>query len=52
MEGSMDDPKHDTHWVWWSFVGSLTWHMGNRQLFLVDGSEPIRVKKKVSYDVA
>ncbi|MFQ6629107.1 hypothetical protein Gotur_008336 [Gossypium turneri] len=23
MEGSMDDPEHSTHRVWWSFVGSL-----------------------------
>ncbi|MBA0838172.1 hypothetical protein Goarm_010256 [Gossypium armourianum] len=29
-------------WVWWSFVGSLNWHIGSHQLFLVDGSEPIR----------
>ncbi|MBA0707247.1 hypothetical protein Golax_019311 [Gossypium laxum] len=42
MEGSMDDPEHSTYWVRWSFVGSLNWHMGNRQLFLVEGSEPIR----------
>ncbi|MBA0876657.1 hypothetical protein Goshw_010778 [Gossypium schwendimanii] len=27
--------------VWWSFVGSLNWHMESHQLFLVDSSEPI-----------
>ncbi|MBA0823705.1 hypothetical protein Goarm_020418 [Gossypium armourianum] len=43
MEGSMDDSVHGTHRVWWSFVVSLNWHIGSHQLFLVDGSEPIRV---------
>ncbi|MFQ6634301.1 hypothetical protein Gotur_011361 [Gossypium turneri] len=43
MEGSIDDSKHGTHRVQWSFVGSLNWHMGSYQLFLVDGSEPIWV---------
>ncbi|MBA0742019.1 hypothetical protein Gogos_015130 [Gossypium gossypioides] len=41
MEGSIDYSEHGTHWVRWSFVGSLNWHMGSCQLFLVDGSEPI-----------
>ncbi|MFQ6634300.1 hypothetical protein Gotur_011361 [Gossypium turneri] len=39
MEGSIDDSKHGTHRVQWSFVGSLNWHMGSYQLFLVDGPE-------------
>ncbi|MBA0742023.1 hypothetical protein Gogos_015130 [Gossypium gossypioides] len=43
MEGSIDYSEHGTHWVRWSFVGSLNWHMGSCQLFLVDGSEPIWV---------
>ncbi|MFQ6629090.1 hypothetical protein Gotur_008003 [Gossypium turneri] len=37
MDGSVDDLEHSTHWVRWSFVGSLNWHMGSHQLFLVDG---------------
>ncbi|MBA0820308.1 hypothetical protein Gohar_019783 [Gossypium harknessii] len=42
MEGSMDDSKHSTHRVRWSFVGSINWHIESRQLFIFDGSEPIR----------
>ncbi|PPD79825.1 hypothetical protein GOBAR_DD23250 [Gossypium barbadense] len=37
--------KHGTYWVRWLFMGSLNWHMGSHQLFLidgVDGSKPIR----------
>ncbi|MBA0700928.1 hypothetical protein Goari_022566, partial [Gossypium aridum] len=37
----MDYLEHGTHRVLWSFVGSLNWHIGSHQLFLVDGSEPI-----------
>ncbi|MBA0822402.1 hypothetical protein Goarm_019207, partial [Gossypium armourianum] len=48
MEGSMDDSKHSTHRVQWSFVGSLNWHIGSNQLFLVDSSEPIRWRLKRS----
>ncbi|MBA0823704.1 hypothetical protein Goarm_020418 [Gossypium armourianum] len=48
MEGSMDDSVHGTHRVWWSFVVSLNWHIGSHQLFLVDGSEPIRWRLKRS----
>ncbi|MBA0746873.1 hypothetical protein Gogos_009353, partial [Gossypium gossypioides] len=42
-----DDSEPGTHRVWWSFVGSLNWHIVSHQLFLVDGSKPIRGKKKV-----
>ncbi|MBA0693019.1 hypothetical protein Goari_010535, partial [Gossypium aridum] len=42
MEGSMDDSEHGTHWVQWSFMGSLNWHMKSHQLFIIDGSKPIR----------
>ncbi|MBA0820507.1 hypothetical protein Gohar_028467 [Gossypium harknessii] len=45
LESSVDDLEHSTHWVRWSFVGSLNWHMGSHQLFLVDGSEPIRIEE-------
>ncbi|MBA0723267.1 hypothetical protein Golax_003861, partial [Gossypium laxum] len=48
----MDDSDHGTHRVGWSFVGSLNWHMGSHQLFLVDGFEPIWGKRKVPDDVA
>ncbi|MBA0736717.1 hypothetical protein Gogos_010228 [Gossypium gossypioides] len=41
MEDFMDDSEHVTHQVRWSFVGSLNWNMVSRQLFLIDGSEPI-----------
>ncbi|MBA0723302.1 hypothetical protein Golax_003890 [Gossypium laxum] len=41
MEGSMDDSEHNTHRVRWLFVGSLNWHMGSHQLFIIDGSKPI-----------
>ncbi|MBA0854709.1 hypothetical protein Goshw_004009 [Gossypium schwendimanii] len=30
---------------WWSFVGSLNWHMGRHQLFLIDGFELIWVPR-------
>ncbi|MBA0679887.1 hypothetical protein Goari_011629 [Gossypium aridum] len=43
MEGSMDDSEHCTHQVRWSFMGSLNWNMVSCQLFLVDGSELMRV---------
>ncbi|MBA0660671.1 hypothetical protein Goklo_012648 [Gossypium klotzschianum] len=52
MEGSMDDSEHGTHWVQWSFVGSLNWHMKRHQLFIIDGSQPIRGQRKVPDDVA
>ncbi|PPR84578.1 hypothetical protein GOBAR_AA36135 [Gossypium barbadense] len=42
--GFIDDSKHGTHRVQWSFVGFLNRHIWSSQLFLVDGFEPIRVQ--------
>ncbi|MBA0785712.1 hypothetical protein Gotri_025542 [Gossypium trilobum] len=45
----MDDSKHGTYRVRWSFVGSLNWHMGSHQLFIVDGFKLVRVRSMCTF---